>query len=645
MDGDFNGAIREIDYRDSNGFDFDPTLEWYGNSSLSNGSGLEIIQVGAVDIVSDFDFENIEGTIFSEVGYANEGDYGVYIQNSTSDGVKLKIFNPASKNKAFYLKYRLKNMAIKFNDIGEIYWNLPINKSTEFIEHLEVTVKLNKKSNEFRVWAHGPLHGEVWPYDNSVLVANIDNISAGTDVDIRMVFDSAYLVSSEKIVNENILSKLLAYEEDKAAQANYKREQEYKGQLAAFKKSFEKCDQFPDYSCYNSLSNQLNLYNWKDDDKNYYVALMPDLYERAIKNEEDAVIKLVVEAEESLEFKEFKTADSSLVNVKHDDLKEELVLRLEKVKSLIEKKEKNINQVLLMIDIILGGVLIFIWVRYKYLNKNEYKKIFNHKYYRDIPDLTPTDVSYIMNNLNISNDSISSEILMLICNKHISVESIPNSKNDYLFKKLVMDNSVLSKKEQDIMDLLFKNKDERILSEFKKHAKKFPDTFYNKWSKIVRDAEKDGKNLEVFEKDAKVYKNIDVFMLCLFLVSFGVPFFFAVLPILYIILLVGLIKSFRDPKLRKSANKKLMCFLIYNIFIVSLALLIEAIIYSHFVSYGIKATLVLFVLMYIALCAVMKYIPFTDKGLEKYGMIKGFKNYLKDFSTFEQKDLPDIKLW
>ena len=616
MNGDFNGMNRTIDYRDS-GFDFDPSLEWYGPSNLSNGSGIDIIQVGAVAIDSNFDFDNIEGTIFSKVDYADVGDYGVFTEEATYDGTELLIYNPSSKNKAFYLKYRLKNMAVKFNDIGEIYWNIPINKLKESIHHLKITVKLNKRSNEFRVWAHGPLHGELWPYDNTFLVANIDNVSAGTPIDVRMVFDSSYLLSSEKIVNESILPKLLAYEEDKAAQANYKREQEYKRQLESFKYNFEECDEYPNYECYNSLSNQLSVYSWKEEDKNYYMALMPNMYERAVKNEEDAVIALVVDAEESLSYKQYKNAEEALINVLHDDLKEELKSRLFAVRTAIKEKEENINKILLMIDVILGGVLIAICFRYKYLNKNEYKKVFNHKYYRDIPDMSPTDVSYVMNELNISNDAISAEILMLICNKHISVERILGTKDDYKFIKNVTDVTALSKKEQDILDLLFKNKNERILSEFKKHAKKFPDTFYRKWKKIVNDAEKDGKKLEVFEKNAKIYKITEIFMLCFFIIACGGPFFFIVLPIVYIILLVGVIKAYKDSKLIRSANKKLMCFVIYNIFIVSLALLVGAIVYSHFVTYGITASIVLFVLAYCAVCAVLRYIPFTDKGLEK----------------------------
>ena len=35
----------------------------------------------------------------------------------------------------------------------------------------------------------------------------------------------------------------------------------------------------------------------------------------------------------------------------------------------------------------------------------------------------------------------------------------------------------------------------------------------------------------------------------------------------------------------------------------------------------------------------------TEKGNEDYHKWKAFKNYLKDFGRFDEKDLPEIKLW
>ena len=68
--------------------------------------------------------------------------------DTSSNGEAYQIYLPDNKNKAFYIKYRLKNMAIIHNDIAEIYWNAIGDSLSESIGTLRITVTFPGNENE-----------------------------------------------------------------------------------------------------------------------------------------------------------------------------------------------------------------------------------------------------------------------------------------------------------------------------------------------------------------------------------------------------------------------------------------------------------------------------------------------------------------
>ena len=114
-----NAYSQEIE----NFYDFNSDVSSYGASKLNNATGIELLEVRGVDVDPDFDFNNINGDLFKKSLYASVGDYGVYELSNKTNGISLKIYNPSSKDKAFYVKFKLKNIAVLHNDIGELYYN------------------------------------------------------------------------------------------------------------------------------------------------------------------------------------------------------------------------------------------------------------------------------------------------------------------------------------------------------------------------------------------------------------------------------------------------------------------------------------------------------------------------------------------
>ena len=83
----------------------------------------------------------------------------------------------------------------------------------KLIRNLKVNVSLNNASNLFKVWAHGPLDGEVKNINNITLSASVSNVGTyENDIDIRMVFDREYLSNATKLFYVSALDKILAYE-------------------------------------------------------------------------------------------------------------------------------------------------------------------------------------------------------------------------------------------------------------------------------------------------------------------------------------------------------------------------------------------------------------------------------------------------
>ena len=197
LNGEFNGFERIIEYRNDNSYPFDANMESYGGSDIHNGSGIVIHEIKGLDINPNFDFSNTYGDNFTEVDYAERGDYGVYTETNNYNGVSLLIYNPNSKNKAFYIKYTLKDMAIMHNDVAEIGWNIVGNELTESVAHLKAYVNFPNNQNDLKGWAHGPLKGQITILNNRKLEVKIDEVT--TTVPYKVTYTTDETTGNRKV--------------------------------------------------------------------------------------------------------------------------------------------------------------------------------------------------------------------------------------------------------------------------------------------------------------------------------------------------------------------------------------------------------------------------------------------------------------
>ena len=116
--------------------------------NLNNHSGIELLTVGSVPKVKN-EKEEITGVKeFTKVNVASTGDNKVYLLRNDINKEYLRIYK--TSNEAYYLKYIIKNMAVKYEDIAEIYLII-LKNNPDTIKNLRITINLpnNNKAYSF----------------------------------------------------------------------------------------------------------------------------------------------------------------------------------------------------------------------------------------------------------------------------------------------------------------------------------------------------------------------------------------------------------------------------------------------------------------------------------------------------------------
>ena len=223
LNGSFNGYIREIEYKNS-------ILEndGYKNNQRYNAKDLEIVEIAA-KIVKNVTFATINESGYTTLTEGKSANLG-YVESKITDGKSYKMYYRSDNEKvAFKLTYRIKDAVVLHDDVAELYWTFIGSDYDDRIKDLQIKVNLPNidTTNNFRVWAHGDMTGEIHAYENSYLLATIKKLDAHNSVDIRTTFDASLMNKSEvtKQTNEIALNSIIEVETERADEQNRKREQ------------------------------------------------------------------------------------------------------------------------------------------------------------------------------------------------------------------------------------------------------------------------------------------------------------------------------------------------------------------------------------------------------------------------------------
>ena len=642
LSGSYNGYERIINYRNNNATPFNINANSYGGSTIHNGNGLEVLEVGGADHYFKGNFNNLSIDNFTYDDEAQKGDYGVYNYEATSNGKDIMIYNPSRKGKAFYLKYRLKNMAILFNDIGEIGWNVVGDAFKEDIESLTITLNVPGNTSELKAWAHGPLNGLITVDSKEKATFTISNLSAYTSIDIRSTFNPSVIVNSTKKYDTNALDKILVYEEEKAEEANeLRRQNEAKNETVAlnylntFKNDITRENYRLAYNAINILMEGATKTSYLEELKIYKEKL--DIIE------EENATKALEKLEQNLNMNNYSEA-SRAISVLDNTIKiENFQEQLKTLYIKLEQKEKRNDNIRWT-----GAIALMLYTGYLtaviYKNfKKDPEVDFNNDYLREIPDTaTPEDVSYLFDK-NISDKAMSASIMDLIRRKVITQEKI-DAKN---YRLILHSDIPISVKDSKLVKVIFGSKAEITTKEMKKNARSSYNSVINYYNSYKKQALSDASDRKYYEDNIdkeKINSNwsfkpgiiLTVVLLgCIFPPIFILAFM--------ILIGYGIYKYIKGFKTNTSGS--IITTNLIVIALISLGLSIYILIANLMYKTSVFGYLLL---LLIVICVGVWYaIPSkrTYEGALAYKKWKALEKFLKDFGSFADKEVPEIALW
>ncbi len=157
----------------------------------------------------------VNGLDYKQTSAAEIGDNGVFEYTSSGSDYNIKVYSPfVSSTKYVEYEYVLKNVAVKYDDIAELYWNFIGNEWDNAIEYLEIHITLPTETmNETSyVFGHGSNKGSFTKRGNNITLYVYD-IPAYQAIDARILFSRDAISASNKIINTSVLDKYVDQEE------------------------------------------------------------------------------------------------------------------------------------------------------------------------------------------------------------------------------------------------------------------------------------------------------------------------------------------------------------------------------------------------------------------------------------------------
>ena len=604
LNGEYNGRLREIDFKNTYATTFTGIYSNFaGNTDIYNGTGMKNIKVYDIsqeNFDSIDDIENVE-TIYEEVKRASNGKYGIYELTEDSSGMDFKIYCPDNKNKVICIEYTINNAVVVHNDVAELYWNVLGDYFEENIQDFQVLIHLPREDNDVRIWSHGPLTGRNEILDSRTLYFEDKNVDNYTPETVRVMFNKDLVPLATKKSNVDGRENILKYEEMMADTANRDRENEKLELENEASEAVLDLEEYPSMYRYNYALELVNELDETSEEKQNFLV--------RIENTKDLVNE---DWKEELEYSLESLTDSNymfLTRNRLDDFKEEIEEGFdvetkekyldicEKLEEILEVKQARIRTILTTIVIVTNIALgvIAIYKLIKVINKR-YK--FKGNYYRDFPsEDNPNVLEYLMKRKS-TNIGFSATILNLINKKVISYEKNPNNEDIILI--LENENYTGTSAEVIVLDVLFN----MVGKDNKCNIKKLKN-----YGKSINRAKRLIKKIEEFKKVTKEE------------VGFKEYFKENGLSITYTIL--------------TSINYVFSLFMAFGVF-------------YGLNNYGLQVLEYLIgvsLINIIYLIIGLKDKNRTSKGKEEYSKWLAHKRFLKDFSNFEEKDLPEITLW
>lgn len=159
--------------------------------------------------------------------HVNKGYYYALNTNSKEFEIAWGVSIGNAKNKIYKISYKIQDAVKNYNDCSEFYWQFLGTTNGIPCDYIKGTIKLPKtvqNKENIKVWAHGPLNGEIYAINNNTVSFEVRYLETRTMVEARIAVLEKIFNENKNVVNTDKLQSIINEETKWAEQANIERE-------------------------------------------------------------------------------------------------------------------------------------------------------------------------------------------------------------------------------------------------------------------------------------------------------------------------------------------------------------------------------------------------------------------------------------
>jgi uncharacterized membrane protein len=156
--------------------------------------------------VSDIRVQEISGTDAREymlVDDAEKGDHDVFIIKEEKDRIIIQIFSPSKEDqvKTFRISYVVEDVAVKYNDIGELYYKFVGDENETPIKNFKATIRLPHEDtdNKVRFFVHGVSDEIISKENSAAYFLFVEDVPSNAFIEARVLFPKEFIPLSKNI--------------------------------------------------------------------------------------------------------------------------------------------------------------------------------------------------------------------------------------------------------------------------------------------------------------------------------------------------------------------------------------------------------------------------------------------------------------
>ncbi len=223
--------------------EYDVTIDSSGNMYVMEYWDLKVYDTNTVFKTFEYDTSKFSDVSVVETTDGQEKEYydvqtymyhvnkGGFYGLENSSGQFEIAWNVDSEDKTSYktykISYTVKDIMQIYNDCAELYWQFIGMEETIPAKNVSGKIKLPSgitNEEDLRVWAHGPLNGDIHKSGTDTVTFNAPDIYSNEFLEVRVTTPTSLFPSATSKHNTNKLSSIISEETTWAEEANAQRE-------------------------------------------------------------------------------------------------------------------------------------------------------------------------------------------------------------------------------------------------------------------------------------------------------------------------------------------------------------------------------------------------------------------------------------